>query len=296
MSTNPILLDGKSVSQQVLQSCALRVQRIKSSTGVTPALAAILVGQDPASETYVKMKGKRTEEAGMRSIRVLLPADTTTQQLIARITELADDKSVSGILLQHPVPKQIDERAAFEAIPAIKDVDGVTLHSYGAMALLGFTHSMPGGQAQPVHGACTPAGIMRLLHHYQVALTGKHAVVIGRSPILGKPMAAMLLNADCTVTICHSRTQNIADMVRQADLIVAAVGRPKFVQGDWIKPGAIVVDAGYNAGNVGDVDFDACSRNAAMITPVPGGVGPMTIATLIDQTSIAAAWLLGVQA
>ena len=296
MSTNPILLDGKSVSQQVLQSCALRVQRIKSSTGVTPALAAILVGQDPASETYVKMKGKRTEEAGMRSIRVLLPADTTTQQLIARITELADDKSVSGILLQHPVPKQIDERAAFEAIPAIKDVDGVTLHSYGAMALLGFTHSMPGGQAQPVHGACTPAGIMRLLHHYQVALTGKHAVVIGRSPILGKPMAAMLLNADCTVTICHSRTQNIADMVRQADLVVAAVGRPKFVQGDWIKPGAIVVDAGYNAGNVGDVDFDACSRNAAMITPVPGGVGPMTIATLIDQTSIAAAWLLGVQA
>lgn len=296
MSTQPILLDGKSVSQQVLEHCAARVARIKAATGITPALATILVGEDPASATYVKMKGKRTEEAGMKSLRVHLPRETTTEQLVAKIRELGADKNVMGILLQHPAPRHIDERAAFEAIPAIKDVDGVTLHSFGAVALSGFTHSTPGGAKEPIHGACTPAGIMRLLHHYKVELRGKHAVVIGRSPILGKPMAAMLLNADCTVTVCHSRTTNLADVVRQGDIVVAAVGKANFVQGDWIKPGAIVIDAGYNAGNVGDADFAACAKKASMITPVPGGVGPMTIATLIDQTSIAAAWMLGVEA
>jgi methylenetetrahydrofolate dehydrogenase (NADP+)/methenyltetrahydrofolate cyclohydrolase len=288
---NPILLDGKMVSQAVLMSCAERVKRIVASSGITPCLATILVGDDPASATYVKMKGKRCEEVGMKSLRVALPADTTTEQLVAKVRELGADPAVSGILLQHPVPRQIDERAAFEAIPAIKDVDGVTLHSFAAVSLLGFTHSTAGG-TEPIHGACTPAGIMRLLHHYKVELKGKHAVVIGRSPILGKPMAAMLLNADCTVTVCHSRTRNLPEVVKSADLVVAALGKPKFVQGDWIKPGAIVVDAGYSAGNIGDADFDACSRNASMITPVPGGVGPMTIATLIDQTSLAAEWLL----
>lgn len=289
------MLDGKVVSQLVLENCAKRVARIKSQTGITPALAAILVGDDPASATYVKMKGKRTEDVGMKSLRVYMPDTTTTQELLAKIQELANDKTVAGILLQHPVPKGVDERAAFDAIPAIKDVDGVGISNFGACALLGFTHSTPNPDKEPIHGCCTPAGIMRLLAHYNVPLRGKHAVVIGRSPILGKPMAAMLLNADCTVTVCHSRTINLPDMVRQADLVVAALGKPQFVQGDWVKPGAIVVDAGYNAGNVGDVDFEACARRSSMITPVPGGVGPMTIATLIDQTSIAAAWMLGVR-
>ncbi len=293
MSNTPVLLDGKMVAQSVLETCAARVRRIIDQTGVTPTLATVLVGEDPASATYVKMKGKRCEDVGMKSLRVYLPATTTTKELVAKITELANDRAISGILLQHPVPKQIDERAAFEAIPAVKDVDGVTLHSFGAVSLLGFTHSTPTG-LEPIHGACTPAGIMRLLHHYKVQLKGKTAVVIGRSPILGKPMAMMLLNADCTVTICHSRTKDLASVVRQGDIVVAAVGKANFVQGDWIKPGAIVVDAGYNAGNVGDADFAACSASASMITPVPGGVGPMTIATLIDQTSIAAAWQLGV--
>lgn len=293
MSQSPVLLDGKTVAQSVLETCAARVKRIVDKTGITPVLATVLVGEDPASATYVKMKGKRCEDVGMKSLRVVMPASTTTEQLVDKISELASDRVVSGILLQHPVPRQIDERAAFEAIPAVKDVDGVTLHSFGAVSLLGFTHSTPTG-LEPIHGACTPAGIMRLLHHYKVELKGKHAVVIGRSPILGKPMAMMLLNADCTVTVCHSRTKELPEMVRQADIVVAAVGKAKFVQGDWIKPGAIVVDAGYNAGNVGDADFEACATRASMITPVPGGVGPMTIATLIDQTSIAAAWQLGV--
>ena len=291
MSQQPILLDGKMVAQQVLQQCALRVADLKQQTGMVPVLAAILVGDDPASATYVKMKGKRCEEVGMRSRSVYLPASTTPEQLLARIRELAADPAVAGILLQHPVPKQIDERAAFDAIPSIKDVDGVGIKNFGAVALLGFTHSTPNPEKEPVHGCCTPAGIMRLLAHYEVPLRGKHAVVIGRSPILGKPMAAMLLNADCTVTVCHSRTVDLPSVVRLGDIVVAAVGKARFVQGDWIKQGAIVIDAGYNAGNLGDVDFEACAARASMITPVPGGVGPMTIATLIDQTSIAAAWM-----
>jgi methylenetetrahydrofolate dehydrogenase (NADP+)/methenyltetrahydrofolate cyclohydrolase len=291
---HPVLLDGKTVSQQLLETCAARVKRIVDATGVTPCLATVLVGDDPASVTYVKMKAKRSEAVGMRSLRVGLPATTTTSELLVKLAELGRDEAVSGILLQHPVPKQIDERAAFDAIPPLKDVDGVGVSSFGAVALAGFTHSSPGGAREPIHGSCTPAGIMRLLHHYQVNLRGLRAVVIGRSPILGKPMAAMLLNADCTVTVCHSRTVDLPAIVAQADLLVAAVGKPRFVQGAWIKPGAIVVDAGYNPGNIGDVDFDACAERASMITPVPGGVGPMTIATLLDQTSVAAAWKLGV--
>jgi len=274
-----ILLDGKKVSQQVLDACAQRVSKIVAETGVTPCLATVLVGDDPASATYVKMKGKRCESVGMRSLRIELPASTTTAELLETITNLSNDPAVHGILLQHPVPHHIDETAAFEAIAPQKDVDGVTAASFGAIAF---------GIDAGGYGACTPAGIMTLLKAYNVPIAGKHAVVIGRSAILGKPMAMMLLNANATVTICHSKTVNLPDMVRQADIVVAAVGKPKFVQGDWIKPGAIVVDAGYNAGNVGDVDYEACEARSSMITPVPGGVGPMTIATLIDQTSIAA--------
>lgn len=277
------IIDGKAVAQRVLDQCAAKVQKIKDSTGVTPALATVLVGNDPASATYVKMKGKRCEAVGMQSLRIEMPAETTTEELVAKITELSNDPAINGILLQHPVPSQIDERAAFEAISPEKDVDGVTATGLGKMWL-----GLPG------FGSCTPAGIMTLLHEYNVPLEGKNAVVIGRSPILGKPMAAMLCEANATVTICHSRTQNLPDVVKNADIIVAAVGRPNFVQGDWVKPGAVVMDAGYNEGNIGDVDYDAAFENASLITPVPGGVGPMTIATLIDQTATAAGRQLGV--
>jgi len=278
MKTAATLLDGKAVAKQVLDQCTHRVKGIVQETGTKPCLATVLVGQDPASVTYVRMKQKQCQSVGMQSIKVELPANITTEALVDKITHLSQDAAVNGILLQHPVPKHIDERAAFEAIAPIKDVDGVTMHSFGATAfgLRGF-------------GCCTPAGIMRLLKNYQVPINGSHAVVIGRSPILGKPMALMLLAADATVTICHSKTRNLPELVIQADIVVAAVGRSRFVQGDWIKPGAIVIDAGYNAGNVGDVDFDPAAERASMITPVPGGVGPMTIATLIEQTVIAAA-------
>lgn len=278
MDTTTTLLDGKAVAKQVLDGCTRRVETIFQKTGTTPCLATVLVGADPASVTYVRMKRKRCESVGMRSMKVEMPATTTTQALVDRITHLSQDTAVNGILLQHPVPKQIDERAAFEAIGPAKDVDGVTIHSFGttAFGLHGF-------------GACTPLGIMRLLAAYQVSLSGAHAVVIGRSPILGKPMAMMFMAADATVTICHSKTKNLPDIVRQADVVVAAVGRSRFVQGDWIKRGAVVVDAGYNEDNVGDVDFESAAQQASMITPVPGGVGPMTIATLIDQTAMAAA-------
>ena len=286
MTTAAALLDGKKVSQEILDRCAARVTLIKQRTSVVPTLATVLVGEDPASVTYVRMKRNRCEAVGMTSLRVELPASTTTDELVQAIRKLGADPSVHGILLQHPSPKHIDERAAFEAIPPAKDVDGVTMQSFAAVSF-----DLPDAG----YGSCTPAGIMRLLAAYNVPLRGKHAVVIGRSPILGKPMAMMLLAADATVTICHSRTVDLPSIVKQADVLVAAVGRAKFVQGDWVKPGAVVVDAGYNAGNVGDVDYEPAAARASLITPVPGGVGPMTIATLIDHTSIAAAKALGVK-
>lgn len=282
--TQAKLIDGKAASQRLLDRAAAGVKTIIANTGVTPCLATVLVGEDPASETYVKMKGKRCEAVGMKSLRIEMSAQTSTEQLVMKITELAENADVNGILLQHPVPKQIDERAAFEAIPRHKDVDGVTAAGLGCMWL-----------DIPTFGSCTPAGIMSLFKDYNVELSGKEAVVIGRSPILGKPMAAMLLAANATVTICHSRTKNLAEVVKRADIVVAAVGKAKFVKGDWIKEGAVVMDAGYNAGNVGDVDFEAALPHASLITPVPGGVGPMTIATLIANTVQAAAEQLGVK-
>ncbi len=274
---DPKLMDGTTLAKRILADAAAKVANIKKETGITPCLATVLVGVDPASATYVKMKRKRCEEAGMRSIAVELPAETTTRKLVETVEKLARDAGVHGILLQHPVPHQIDEREAFEAIPVEKDVDGVTATSLGRVVL-----------GLPAFAACTPAGIMTLLREYKVALSGMNAVVIGRSPILGKPMAAMLTNADATVTLCHSKTRDLSDVVRRADLVVAAVGKAQFVRGDWIKQGAVVIDAGYNAGNVGDVDFEAALPRASLITPVPGGVGPMTIATLISQTATAA--------
>lgn len=283
IQTQDKLLDGKRVSQAILDACAVKVAKIIAASGVTPCLATVLVGDDPASATYVKMKGKRCESVGMRSLRIELPAVTTTAQLVARIRDLSNDPAIHGILLQHPAPPHIDERQAFEAIAISKDVDGVTSLGLGRTAL-----------NMPAFGSCTPAGIMKLLAACKVSLSGLEAVVIGRSPILGKPMALMLLNADATVTIAHSRTRNLPEVVRRADLVVAAVGKANFVKGEWIKPGAVVVDAGYNEGNVGDVEFEAALERASRITPVPGGVGPMTIATLIDQTADGAAAALGV--
>ena len=237
----------------------------------------MLVGDDPASATYVRMKQNRSKKAGIGSLSVVLPAETTTEELVAELTKLSDDPTVHGILLQHPVPSQIDERAAFEAIAPGKDVDGVTMHAFAAMAF-----------GEPGFRSCTPGGILRLLEAYDVPLAGAHAVVIGRSPILGKPVGMLLLASNATVTYTHSRTRDLADIVRTADIVVAAVGKANFVRGSWLKPGAVVIDAGYNEGNVGDVHFEEAAEVASLITPVPGGVGPMTISLLLEQTVDAA--------
>ena len=278
------LMDGRALARRVLDEAAVKAQTIKQQTGVTPCLATVLVGTDPASVTYTRMKRKRCLDAGMKPVRIELPGDTSTAQLLSEISKLAEDQSVHGILVQHPVPRPIDKRAAFEAIPLEKDVDGVTSAALGRVIL-----------GMPAHVPCTPAGIMQLLDEYHVELDGAHAVVIGRSPILGRPMASMLINRHATVTLCHSRTRSLPNIVRQADVVIAAVGRPRLVQGGWIKLGAVVIDAGYNEGIIGDVDFEGAIEPASLITPVPGGVGPMTIATLINHTADAAADQLGVK-
>lgn len=272
------VLDGKVLAQHIEATLIERVQRLQDlSHGVTPTLATILVGDDPASATYVRMKRNACKRVGMGSSRIELAPETTTEELLEHIKRLNSDPDVHGILLQHPVPSHIDERRCFDAIRVDKDVDGVTCHGFGRMAM--------GAEA---YGSATPAGIMRLLQHYNVPLTGKHAVVVGRSPILGKPMAMLLLNAHATVTICHSRTQHLAEMVRQAEIVVGAVGRPEFIKGAWIAEGAVVIDAGYHPGGVGDIELSAVVDTCAAYTPVPGGVGPMTIATLLTQTLDAA--------
>ena len=273
-----IVLDGKHLARQMEQELAERVRNLQDRfQDFTPVLATILVGDDPASATYVRMKGNACKRIGMASRRIEMPAETTTQELLDQIVRLNSDPDVTGILLQHPVPPHIDERQCFDAIALTKDVDGVTCLGFGRMAM-----------GEMAYGSATPAGIMRLLDHYQIPLEGKRAVVVGRSPILGKPMAMMLLNAHATVTICHSRTRDLAEVVRQAHLVVGAVGRPEFIKGDWITPGAVVIDAGYHPGQVGDIELGAVVDTCAAYTPVPGGVGPMTIATLMAQTLEAA--------
>jgi len=268
------VLDGKHVAQLTEAALAERVTRMKSrSDGRTPVLATILVGDDPASATYVKMKGNACRRVGMESLAIQLPASISTHDLLREIEQLNLNPDVHGILLQHPVPSQIDERACFDMIALEKDVDGVTCLGFGRMAM-----------GESAYGCATPQGIMRLLQHYEIALSGLHAVVVGRSPILGKPMAMMLLEANATVTICHSRTRDLESHVRQADLIVGAVGRPEFIRADWVKDGAVVVDAGYHPGGVGDIELQPLLERVSAITPVPGGVGPMTINTLIQQT------------
>ncbi|MED1204015.1 bifunctional 5,10-methylenetetrahydrofolate dehydrogenase/5,10-methenyltetrahydrofolate cyclohydrolase [Heyndrickxia acidicola] len=271
-----LLLDGKRVAEVIQNGLKDRISQLKSKN-VTPCLATILVGDDPSSETYVKMKGNACERNGIKSLKIHLPTETTTEELLEVIQTLNHDDYVHGILLQHPVPAHIDERKAFDYISTKKDVDGVTSAGYGQTAL-GF------GQ----YPSCTPAAIMKVLEFYNIAAEGKLAVVIGRSPILGKPVSALLLNENATVITCHSKTVNLPELVRQADIVVAAVGKPKFVQGTWIKEGAVVIDAGYNKGNIGDVDYEACLGQASAITPVPGGIGPVTISMLLKHTVDAA--------
>ena len=273
-----IVLDGRALAQQMESELAVRVQRITGKLdGKPPILATILVGDDPASATYVRMKGNACKRVGLESLKIVLPQATTTDELLSEIDKLNANPDVHGILLQHPVPSHIAERRCFDRISVEKDVDGVTVLGFGRMAM-----------NEPAFGSATPAGIMRLLRHYDIPLEGKHAIVVGRSPILGKPLAMMLLNANATVTVCHSRTQGLPEMVGRADIVVGAVGKPEFIKGTWIKEGAVVVDAGYHPGNVGDIELAAVIDKCSAYTPVPGGVGPMTIATLIAQTVEAA--------
>ena len=278
-----LILDGKSLAKKTEAELSDRVTALKlANNGQAPILATILVGSDPASGTYVKMKQNACKRIGMESIAVELSEQTTTEQLLAKINELNTNPNCHGILLQHPVPAQIDERACFDAIAAEKDVDGVTCLGFGRMAM-----------NEPAYGSATPQGIMRILEAYDIELSGKHAVVVGRSPILGKPMALMLLNATATVTICHSRPQDLPSLIKQADLLVGAVGRHEFIQAELLKDGAVVVDAGYHPGGLGDIELEPIINSASAYTPVPGGVGPMTINTLILQCVMAAEKKLG---
>ncbi len=278
-----LILDGKHVAQLTETELSQRVAALKErSGGRTPVLATLLVGDDPASATYVKMKGNACRRIGMESLAIELPGSLRTNDLLREIEQLNGNPDVHGILLQHPVPSQIDERACFDMIALEKDVDGVTCLGFGRMAM-----------GEPAYGCATPQGIMRLLNHYEIELSGMHAVVVGRSPILGKPMAMMMLQANATVTICHSRTQDLRRHIEQADIVVGAVGRPEFIRADWIKDGAVVVDAGYHPGGVGDIELGPLAERARAITPVPGGVGPMTINTLIQQTVLSGEKALG---
>ena len=268
-----IVLDGKSLAKSTEEEIANRVKSLKEKRDITPVLATILVGSDPASATYVQMKGNACKRVGMDSIKIQLSETTTTDELLEEINKLNENPNIHGILLQHPVPSQIDERKCFDAIDLSKDVDGVTCLGFGNMSM-----------GEKAYGSCTPQGIMRLIKHHQIQVEGKNAVVVGRSPILGKPMAMMLLNENATVTICHSRTQDLESIVKQADIIVGAVGIPQFIKSSWIKDDAVVIDAGYHPQKCGDIELTDIKDRSLAYTPVPGGVGPMTINTLILQT------------
>ena len=270
------ILDGKKLANESEKEILESVLLLKES-GIIPTLATILVGEDPASETYVRMKQQTCKRVGMESVAINLPKETSTEELLSKIDELNNDKSIHGILLQHPVPNQINERECFERISIEKDVDGVTCLGFGRMSM-----------DLSAYGSCTPAGVIRILEYYDVNISGMHAVVVGRSPILGKPMAMMLLKKNATVTVCHSKTQDLEKHVQNADLIVGAVGIPRLIKKEWIKKGAVVIDAGYHPEKCGDIDLDGIEEIASAYTPIPGGVGPMTINTLILNTMKAA--------
>ena len=270
---NCLILDGKEVAQASTENLLVRVKKL-NGFGRAPKLVAVLVGDDPASSTYVNMKERACHSLGIETEIKRLSKDTSTAELIEIIIDLNHDEKVDGILLQHPVPNQIDEISCFNAIDIKKDVDGVTTQGFGNMSM-----------GLDAFGSCTPLGIMRILDHYNINLEGINALVIGRSQILGKPMAAMLLNANATVTTAHSKTQNLMDNLKNYDLVVVAVGLPKFVSADDLKQGSILIDAGYHpTEKCGDVDMTNISNIVSAYTPVPGGVGPMTINTLMMNT------------
>jgi methylenetetrahydrofolate dehydrogenase (NADP+)/methenyltetrahydrofolate cyclohydrolase len=271
------IIDGARVAQSILTEARGQAAEFERVSGRRPCLATVLVGDDPASHTYVRMKINRCRTTGLESRSHRVAAAATTSHVVDLVRSLSADDRVDGILVQHPMTQHVDERAVFEAITPSKDVDGVTMASFAAMSLGG-----------PGFHSCTPAGIMHLLDAYDVDPTCLHAVVIGRSPILGKPVGMLLLARNATVTFCHSRTVDLPRIVADADIVVAAVGHPELIKGAWIKPGSVVIDAGYNAGNIGDVEYAAAADRARLITPVPGGVGPTTIAVLLQQTVRAA--------
>lgn len=275
------IIDGKVLSQKIRQQVKEGVAKLQSDSGIVPGLATVLVGDDPASHVYVKNKNRACAEVGMVSRHIPLTAATSEQELLDLVAKLNHDPVLHGILVQLPLPSSINEDKILEALDPKKDVDGFHPVNVGNLCV-----------GKPALKPCTPSGIMKMFEEIKYDLQGKHAVVIGRSNIVGKPVALMLLEKHATVTICHSRTQNIGKLVGQADVVVAAVGRAGFVKGDWIREGAVVIDVGINrVGDgklVGDVDFAAASKRAAWITPVPGGVGPMTIAMLLWNTLFAA--------
>lgn len=275
------LIDGKKIAAEVREDIRARAAEFTEKTGIVPGLAVIIVGEDPASKVYVRNKKKACVEAGFHSEVIEMPADTKMPDLLSKIEELKQDDAIHGILVQLPLPAGLDEQAVIAAIPPEKDVDAFHVVNTGRI-MLGDYDFLP----------CTPAGVMKLLEHEGVDVCGKECVVVGRSNIVGKPQAMLLLHANGTVTICHSRTKNLAEITRRADILVVAIGRADFITGDMIKPGSVVIDVGMNRradGKLcGDVDFASAEPVAAMITPVPGGVGPMTITMLLENTLTAA--------
>lgn len=274
------LISGKTMSEDIRKEIAERVEKLRAERGVTPGLAVILVGNDPASEIYVNNKGKGCAEVGMVSETIKMPAETSQEALIAKIRELNADERIHGILVQLPLPRHLDENAVLAEIAPEKDVDGFHLLNVGRLMT---------GEEGVV--ACTPKGALKMIKSTGIDLNGKEAVVIGRSNIVGKPMAMLLLRENCTVTMCHSRTKDLAAHTRNADVLVVAIGKARFVTADMVKPGAVVIDVGINRVDgkvVGDVDFDSVSEVAGWITPVPGGVGKMTITMLLENTLEAA--------
>ena len=268
-----MMLDGKTLAKTRERMLTGEVEWLVSKYGKAPCLATILVGDDPASVTYVRMKENACARVGIQSVHVEFKSDVSEEELLNKIRELNEDENIDGILLQHPIPKHIDESKCFDAIGVNKDVDGVNSASFGAFS-----------NGKDAFVSATPLGIMTLLEEYGIVLEGKHAVVVGRSAILGKPVSMLLLGKNATVTIAHSKTKNLEKLLKQADIVVACVGKPEFIQKEWLKEGVVIVDAGYNPGNVGDVAKEAYEI-ASAYTPVPGGVGPMTINMLLTQTA-----------
>jgi methylenetetrahydrofolate dehydrogenase (NADP+)/methenyltetrahydrofolate cyclohydrolase len=267
-----MILDGKTLAKENEEKLKKDIEILKEKYGKVPTLATILVGDNPASITYVRMKENACKRVGIDSVHVELSSSISEEELVNKIKELNDNPDIDGILLQHPIPKNIDESRCFDSIGINKDVDGVNTASFGAFS-----------NGKEAFKSATPLGIIKLIEHYNIEVEGKHAVVVGRSAILGKPVSMLLLEKNATVTIAHSKTKNLENLLKQADIVVACVGKPEFIKKEWLKPGVVILDAGYNPGNVGDVEKGAYEI-ASAYTPVPGGVGPMTINMLLTQT------------